>query len=185
MSAARQEDDTSYYYLLQELTSIANSSSDSKQSPEPVCVSKEANRLVWEASAILSDSRPPNTFIVYDRNGATTPPAEQEQQQQPQQPQTPPIFDGSVANSTPPPLGGAAAGASGGSGTILHLACAMDSPLILAFLLCMGADARASHTAFRRLMIHEAACNGSIHCLRLLLEMGESRANPWHMRDEE
>jgi hypothetical protein len=40
----------------------------------------------------------------------------------------------------------------------------------------MGADARASHTAFRRLMIHEAACNGSIHCLRLLLEMGNKCA---------
>ena len=37
----------------------------------------------------------------------------------------------------------------------------------------MGADARASHTAFRRLMVHEATCNGSIQCLALLLELGE------------
>jgi hypothetical protein len=41
----------------------------------------------------------------------------------------------------------------------------------------MGADGRASHTAFRRLMIHEAACNGSINCLTLLLEMGHKFAN--------
>jgi ankyrin repeat protein len=37
----------------------------------------------------------------------------------------------------------------------------------------MGADARATHTVFRRLMIHEAACNGSIQCLTLLLELGQ------------
>ena len=36
----------------------------------------------------------------------------------------------------------------------------------------MGADTRASHTAFRRLVQHEAACNGSIQCLTLLLELG-------------
>jgi len=48
--------------------------------------------------------------------------------------------------------------------------------LMLAFLLIMGADGRASHTAFRRLMIHEAACNGSINCLTLLLEMGHKYA---------
>ena len=73
----------------------------------------------------------------------------------------PPLFDGSVAN------------ARGCASTIMHLACALDVPLALAFLLAMGADARASHTAFRRLMVHEAACNGSIQCLALLLELGE------------
>jgi len=169
VSSARLDDDISYYLLLKELAAIISGNKDYASSTSPPeekeIMSKEADRLVWEASSILSDSRPLSTFCVYDASGTTTRPQGGEQ--------TPPIFDGSVANATPPPLGGAAAGASGGSGTILHLACAMDLPLILAFLLCMGADGRASHTAFRRLMIHEAACNGSIKCLRLLLEMGE------------
>jgi ankyrin repeat protein len=167
LSAARNEDDTSFNYMLQELAAIM-SEADMKAPPTTkpsFTVSKEADRLVWDASSILSDSRPPANFCVYDRAGATTPSQGNEH--------VPPIFDGSVANATPPPLGGAATGASGGSGTILHLACAMDLPLILAFMFCMGADGRASHTAFRRLVIHEAACNGSIQCLTLLLEMGD------------
>lgn len=112
--------------------------------------------------------KPPSDLCVYNKLGATEPAKGGEQ--------CPPIFDGSVANSTPPPLGGMSSGASGGAGTILHLACAMDSSLVLAFLLTMGADGRASHTAFRRLMIHEAACNGSFNCLTLLLEMGQKFA---------
>lgn len=139
-----------------------------QNSQKDLTVSKDVDRLVWEASTILSDSRPPSSFCVFDRSGAKSP--------LPGKEQVPPIFDGSVANATPPPLGGSGTGASGGSGTILHLACAMDSPLILAFFLCMGADGRASHTAFRRLMIHEAACNGSVKCLQLLLEMGHNFA---------
>jgi ankyrin repeat protein len=197
LAAAHQEDDTSYYYLLQELALITNEDgthnhnhADAKQQAmePPVCVSKESERLLWEASSLLSDSRPANDFLVYDRQGATTLAPPQQQQDYDQNIQNnnnnlPPIYDGSVANSTPPPLGGAAAGASGGAGTILHVACAMDLPLVLAFLLCMGADARASHTAFRRLMIHEAACNGSINCLRLLLEMGNKYANETEKRE--
>ena len=128
--------------------------------------SRDIYRLIWEASATLADSRPPANLCIYDRSGATTPPLGQEND--------PPIFDGSVANATPATHGGV--GASGGSGTILHLACAMDRPLMLAFLLIMGADGRANHTAFRRLMVHEAACNGSINCLTLLLEMGHKYA---------
>ena len=145
-------------------------------------ISNESDRLVWEASAILSDCRPPTHFCVYNKDGAMEPPRTEGGGEHggEQQSQIPPIFDGSVANATPPPLGGggtnAAGGASGGAGTILHLACAMDQPLMLAFFLCMGADGRASHTAFRRLMIHEAACNGSINCLQLLLEMGQKYA---------
>lgn len=123
---------------------------------------RDLYRLIWEASSTLADSRPPANLSIYDRSGATTPPMGKEND--------PPIFDGSVANATPAPHGGV--GAWGGSGTILHLACAMDRPLMLAFLLIMGADGRANHTAFRRLMVHEAACNGSIDCLTLLLEMG-------------
>ena len=128
--------------------------------------SKSVHRLIWEACSTLADSPPPSNFCIYDRSGATTPPKGHEND--------PPIFDGSVANATPAPHGGV--GASGGTGTILHLVCAMDRPLMLAFLLIMGADGRANHTAFRRLMIHEAACNGSINCLTLLLEMGRRYA---------
>lgn len=123
-------------------------------------------RLVWEACSTLADSRPPSNLCIYDRSGATTPPIGHEND--------PPIFDGSVANATPALHGGV--GASSGTGTILHLVCAMDRPLMLAFLLIMGADGRANHTAFRRLMIHEAACNGSINCLSLLLEIGHKYA---------
>lgn len=120
--------------------------------------SEGVNRLLWDSAAIYSDARPPSNFVVYNANSRRE--------------EGPPLFDGSVANATPPPLGGISAGPSGGSGTILHLACALDLPLALAFLLATGADARSSHTAFRRLMIHEAACNGSIQCLTLLLELG-------------
>ena len=107
--------------------------------------SPAAEALLRDAAAALADSRPPSEFVV-GPDAAT------------------PIFDGSVATATP---------GTGGVGTLLHLACALDVPLALAFLLSMGADARASHTAFRRLMIHEAACNGSLQCLTLLLELGE------------
>ena len=236
LSAARREDDTSYAYLLQALTSILQQeqkrreeqrqqqqdqqgpgqlkpcesleqgdvspaagldspSSSPRWNAASGMVSNDADRLVWEASSLLSDARPPSDFIVYNRQGDMNPPPEYEEQQQEQQQQggqnqqqqpqppapPPPIFDGSVANATPPPLGGGAIGGGGnaiggGSGTILHLACALDRPLLMAFLLCMGADARASHTAFRRLMIHEAACNGSIDCLTLLLELGHEFA---------
>jgi len=136
--------------------------------------SKDLYRLVWEASSTLADSRPPSNLCIYDRSGATSPPMGHEND--------PPIFDGSVANATPAPHGGV--GASGGCGTILHLACAMNRPLMLAFFLVMGADGRASHTAFRRLMVHEAACNGSIDCLTLLLEMGHKHAKEIEDRKE-
>ncbi|CAJ1947699.1 unnamed protein product [Cylindrotheca closterium] len=194
------EDETSYYRLLQELAYIVEEGvnnvppesppSSPSASPPPsvslkrpstsVAISKEADRIAWEASTMLSESRPPSGFCVYDRSGTRTPPTtsseDSSSSNHQQDPNLPSIFDGSVANATPPPLGGTGTGVSGGAGTILHLACAMDQPLILAFLLCMGADGRASHTAFRRLMIHEAACNGSIQCLQLLLELGKEFA---------
>jgi hypothetical protein len=172
-SVARREEDASFYHLLQELSGILGAEekkgSVDAASECPVKITKEAARLLWEMANILSDSRPPADLCVYNKAGDTTPPDGNEQ--------APPIFDGSVANATPPPLGGSAAGASGGAGTSLHLACAMDLPLVLAFLLSMGGDGRASHTAFRRLMIHEAACNGSIGCLTLLLEIGSKFSN--------
>ena len=80
----------------------------------------------------------------------------------------PPIFDGAVANATP----NFGTSGGGGIGTSLHAVAALDHPLTLSLLLAMGADTRASHTAFRRLVQHEAACNGSIQCLTLLLELG-------------
>eukprot|EP00978_Attheya_sp_CCMP212_P030978 scaffold115736_cov60-Attheya_sp.AAC.2 len=86
-----------------------------------------------------------------------------------------PLFDGSVAVATPPERFNTS-GPSGGNGTALHLACALDAPFALAVLLVMGADATSRHTAFRRLMIHEAACCGSQKCLKLFLELGEQFA---------
>lgn len=92
--------------------------------------------------------------------------------------ESPPLFDGSVANATPGggPIGaavaGSAAGGGGGSGTVLHLACAMDAPFALAAFLAMGGDASSRHTAFRRAVVHEAACADSPGCLSLLLELG-------------
>ena len=80
----------------------------------------------------------------------------------------PPIFDGAVANATP----NFGTSGGGGIGTALHAVAALDHPLTMSLLLAMGADTRASHTAFRRLVQHEAACNGSIQCLTLLLELG-------------
>ncbi|CAB9520497.1 Ankyrin Repeat Protein [Seminavis robusta] len=150
-------------------TSRAYSRSNSNSSGSSHHEANEGvNRLLWDSAAIYSDSRPPSNFVVYNANGDNTRNGGREE--------GPPLFDGSVANSTPPPLGGISAGPSGGSGTILHLACALDAPLALALLLAMGADARSTHTAFRRLMIHEAACNGSIQCLTLLLELGQACA---------
>jgi len=124
----------------------------------------DVDRLLWHSATIYSNSRPPSNFVVYNSKG-------DRQLNNHGREDGPPIFDGNVANATPPPLG--RSGSSRGAGTILHLACALDAPLALAFLLAMGADARTSHTAFSRLMIHEAACNGSVECLTLLLELGQ------------
>lgn len=166
----------SFCSLLSELSFFLTDRMDTRDTSklrEPcIEVCAEAESLLRDASMVLTSTRPPINFVAYeggrvasredgivDRNEAS------------------PAFDGSVANATPPhPLVGFTAGASGGAGTILHLACALDIPLALAFLLAMGGDARASHTAFRRLMIHEAACNGSAQCLTLLLELGQQYA---------
>lgn len=154
--------------LLEKLSEIAVTETAKQVSVEKTIeISRETGKVLWETSSALSDSRPPGDLCVYNKNGDTSEAVEGNNDH------IPPIFDGSVANATPPPLGGAPTGASGGAGTVLHLACAMDSPFILAFLLIMGADGRATHTAFRRLMIHEAACNGSVKCLALLLSVGK------------
>jgi len=70
-----------------------------------------------------------------------------------------------------PQMGGGDQG--GGAGTILHLACAIDSPFALAILLALGGDVLTRHTAFRRLVVHEAASAGSPECLRLMLEFAD------------
>jgi len=160
-----------YAQLLRELSLFVTEKEEaynSEQAPvkkkTKLEVSADAERLLRDAVAAFSDSRPPTNFVVYEdtsdeeddgNDGGTT--------RSTTAFDGPPIFDGSVANATPQ---------TGGAGTILHLACALDEPLCLAFGLAMGADARACHTAFRRLMIHEAACNGSLQCLTLLLELG-------------
>jgi hypothetical protein len=165
-----KDDNESFYTVLRELALFMNEKLDEKEEDEQptkksrIEVSSDVERLLGDASAVFTDSRPPPDFVVYEDGDMST--------QERSEALGPPIFDGTVANSTPPPLGGPGAGASGGAGTILHLACALDVPLALALFLALGADARASHTAFRRLMIHEAACCGSIQCLTLLLELG-------------
>lgn len=174
LDAKQQNDASNFCSVLQQLSAFGTETNSETEASCDLQVppstknsdSRNIYRLIWEACSTLADSRPPSNLCIYDRSGATTPPLGREND--------PPIFDGSVANATPAPHGGV--GASGGNGTILHLVCAMDRPLILAFLLIMGADGRTNHTAFRRLMIHEAACNGSINCLTLLLEMGHKYA---------
>mmetsp|Transcript_30261 Transcript_30261/g.44724 ORF Transcript_30261/g.44724 Transcript_30261/m.44724 type:complete len:746 (+) Transcript_30261:28-2265(+) len=133
--------------------------------------SEEANRLIWQSINIVSNSRPPSSFVVNHRNGTN------------QQVEGQPLFDGGVANATPPPLGPPGIRPSAGSGTLLHLACTMDSPFALSIFLALGADPRSPHTAFRRLMIHEAACSGSVKCLTLLLELGKECALQLYKED--
>jgi len=135
-------------------------------------IPEQGDGLMWQSINVLSNSSPPSSFLVHDRSGGTA----QVAQSQESQTEGQPLFDGSVANATPPPLGPLGVRPSAGSGTLLHLACAMDSPFALAVFLALGADARSPHTAFRRLMIHEACCAGSIQCLTLLLELGKECA---------
>mmetsp|Transcript_1645 Transcript_1645/g.3156 ORF Transcript_1645/g.3156 Transcript_1645/m.3156 type:complete len:963 (+) Transcript_1645:348-3236(+) len=120
---------------------------------------------------------------------------EDDEEEESAQDSGPLLFDGSVANATPgegdddaPAEAAAAAAATtappaaglqqqqtgGGCGTVLHLACALDSPLSLAILLAMGGNALSRHTAFRRLVVHEAASSDSPDCLRLLLELADT-----------
>ncbi len=161
----------SFCSLLSELSYFLTDQVDSRDSSQHgdscIEVCAEAERLLRDASMVLTSTRPPNNFVVYEVGRTVS-------REDVASDETAPVFDGSVANATPPhPLVDSSGGSSGGAGSILHLACALDIPLVLAFLLAMGGDARASHTAFRRLMIHEAACNGSVQCLTLLLELGQ------------
>uniref|UniRef100_A0A7S3L002 Uncharacterized protein n=1 Tax=Amphora coffeiformis TaxID=265554 RepID=A0A7S3L002_9STRA len=175
-----------YGTLMEELTQFLQGEQQQQQlshsylSARKLEISPEAERLLRESLSVFVDARPPADFVVYaeDERVGTAGGAEQQQQQAPQDP---PLFDGSVANATPPPLDG---GPAGGAGTLLHLATALDQPLVLALCLALGGDARACHTAFRRLLIHEAACNGSLHSLTLLLELGREFSGTLQQQEE-
>jgi ankyrin repeat protein len=116
-------------------------------------VNNEIEVHLFDRAASLTNTRPNSSFVMYNDilDGSKT---------------VHPIFDGAVANATPQGIHGG----GGGSGTILHLACAIDSPLALAILLVMGGDPSCRHTAFRRTILHETACANAPNCLRFLLE---------------
>lgn len=149
--------------LLRELAAFLARQSGRRERPNVLCPTLE--QAIRDATERLTETRPNHDFVVHDGN------------------QEPPIFDGTVANATPPPLTGNLTRGHG-VGTVLHLACSVDNPLGLAFLMSLGADATSTHTAFRRLVMHEAACNGSIECLRLLLETGTERARARNRRNQ-
>jgi hypothetical protein len=126
---------------------------------------KDIDSYLFEHAKVLSNARPHVSFVVAGNVEKACSKKLSHTRQDPTT--TTPLFDGAVANATP--IGYDSTG--GGIGTALHLACAIDSPLALAILLVMGANASCRHTAFRRLMIHEAACCDSPKCLKLLLEL--------------
>jgi len=127
----------------------------------------EIDVYLFERAKSFSNLRPNASFVVHVKSDQM-----EDETFLPRSEEHTPLFDGAVANSTP--LGGGGYNSSGGGvGTILHLACALDSPFALAVLLIMGADASSRHTAFRRLILHEASCSDSPKCLQLLIEMGE------------
>eukprot|EP00542_Grammatophora_oceanica_P013901 CAMPEP_0194028046 /NCGR_PEP_ID=MMETSP0009_2-20130614/2073_1 /TAXON_ID=210454 /ORGANISM="Grammatophora oceanica, Strain CCMP 410" /LENGTH=895 /DNA_ID=CAMNT_0038667295 /DNA_START=32 /DNA_END=2719 /DNA_ORIENTATION=+ len=198
-----QEDEASLHSALAEIDALLDStqstaSFDGKVSP--VGTSRFAggecrrsldggDRVVWQSVNVLSNSRPPANFVVFNRNGDIDTEDggdeyDDERELRRNDSMNPPIFDGQVANATPPPLGPTGIRPSAGSGTLLHLSCAVDCSFGLAVALALGADARSPHTAFRRLMMHEAACCGSSKCLQLLLELGEDSAYEMYGRDQ-
>ena len=130
----------------------------------------EIDTYLFERAKALSNLRPNALFVVHatenQMDHETLPRVREENV---------PLFDGAVSNATP--LGGGNYSTGGGAGTILHLACALDSPFALAVLLIMGADASSRHTIFKRLMLHEAACSDSPQCLQLLIELGNEFYN--------
>jgi hypothetical protein len=181
MTPNRQGEESPYHALLKEVSTVLSErnlegnsvfkSSEGSAGDMP----EECDRLMWQSINVLSNSRPPASFMVFDHKGGAAQKLSPHLLQQ-QQADGQPLFDGSVANATPPPLGPPGVLPSAGAGTLLHLACAVDSPFALSVFLALGADARSPHTAFRRFMIHEACCAGSIQCLTLLLELGKECA---------
>ena len=124
----------------------------------------DIENFLREKAKLISNARPRSSFVV---------PAPNTDNNSSDHNEASSLFDGAVANSTP--LGSHTGG--GGAGTILHLACALDAPFALAVCLVMGAEASCRHTAFRRLIIHEAAASDSPKCLQLLLELGNAFYN--------
>jgi FOG: Ankyrin repeat len=127
----------------------------------------DIDSYLFEQAKVLSNARPHVSFVVPGNVEKTCSKTLSHTNRNPNT--ATPLFDGAVANATP--IGYGYDGTGGGIGTALHLACAIDSPLALAVLLVMGANASCRHTAFRRLMIHEAACCDSPKCLSLLMEI--------------
>lgn len=176
---------SAYAELLREFTVFLHHP-ELASSHQQVLSYSNAGRLVRDAVSAVTDMRPPTNFALYpggvvvdnginnnNAGGGGDGMQQLDLHHFESLPQGPPIFDGSVANATP----AFPAGQGGGAGTALHAVAALDHPLTLALLLAMGADARACHTAFRRLVQHEAACNGSMQCLSLLLELGKQYGN--------
>ena len=161
-------------------------------------VSADVEQVVRDAVRTLSELRPPSDFVLRsdgivmqtsndanaDAPSFTSAIADTVELEslslEPRLSFGPPIFDGAIANSTP----NVGTSVGGGVGTALHAVAALDHPLSLALLLVMGADVRACHTAFRRYVQHEAACNGSIQCLSLLLELGKKFAAELSIRSD-
>jgi ankyrin repeat protein len=180
--------------LLREFSSFLHhpelTAGDPSQSSVLYHMSADVEHVVRDAVRSLSEMRPPSDFTVYSDgimiqtdnlastvvSSSTLSTADNAELEnfslEPQRPSGPPIFDGAIANATP----NFGTSVGGGVGTALHVVAALDHPLTLALLLVMGADVRSCHTAFRRYVQHEAACNGSISCLALLLELGSSFA---------
>lgn len=129
-------------------------------------------QIIYERAATLTNSRPESSFAVYTRRNNTKNTSNIKSNEDDDDPSTT-LFDGAVANGTPV-ANSLIRGLGGGSGTIQHLACALDSPFGLALVLTLGADVSSRHTAFRRLIVHEAACCDSPECLGLLLELGRN-----------
>lgn len=141
----------------------------------PISTDKQiVENLLYDASQRLSNLGPPSNFVVY-REGVKESLMNYEKgsKNKTKSESRTPIFDGAVSVATPIGNVGSMRTRSGGSGTILHLACALDSAFILAVLLALGADPSSRHTIFQRLLIHEAAACDSPNCLSLLLKLGK------------
>jgi ankyrin repeat protein len=137
------------------------------------CLSLDVlDQMMYDRARIVSNTRPDSSFTIYSRRDMETTSSIESTATLTNIDDSIALFDGAVANSTPvgsPQL----RGLGGGSGTLQHLACAIDSVFGLSLVVAMGADASSRHTAFKRLVIHEAACCDSPQCLQLLLEMGK------------
>lgn len=143
---------------------------------------EDIDENLFDIARSLTNTRPAPSFVVYHPDQHPT--------AQHADDSVVPLFDGAIANSTPMGRhimrggGRGSLGGGGGSGTILHLATALDLPLVLVSLLILGGDVMSRHTAFRRLILHEAACANSPKCLRLLLSFRHGKSGTKQMENE-